>query len=159
MRLRPLLHQGRNSIEARSPSRTGLADGPLPFDRVATLVRELAEALAYTHDLGIIHCDIKPANIRSPTKVDPFICWTSASLTCRSRARSPCPRPHPGDPAYVAPEQARGGQAEVSPASDQYSLSAVFYELPVRPAPFLGALPHVLVHRIHHEPAPWSVRA
>jgi serine/threonine protein kinase len=57
-----------------------------------------------------------------------------------------------GTPAYLAPEQAEGGQANVLPASDQYSLGAVFYELLCGRPPFCGPPSYVLFHTIHGVP-------
>ena len=57
-----------------------------------------------------------------------------------------------GTPAYLAPELAQGGQMEVLPASDQYSLGAVFYETLCGQPPFFGPPSYVLFHAIHHDP-------
>ena len=59
-----------------------------------------------------------------------------------------------GTPAYLAPEQAKGGQASVLPASDQYSLGAVLYELLCGKPPFFGPPSYVLFHAIHENPRP-----
>jgi serine/threonine protein kinase len=57
-----------------------------------------------------------------------------------------------GTPAYVAPEQAQGGQLNALPASDQYSLGVVFYELLCGQPPFCGPPSYVIFHTIHQPP-------
>jgi serine/threonine protein kinase len=136
-----------------------IAEGPVPFRRSAEIVRDLAEALAHTHELGIVHRDIKPANIRLDRCGMPCLMDFGIAYRPESGEVPLPPGMILGTPAYVAPEQARGGQPDVLPASDQYSLGAVFYELLCGKPPFLGPPPYVLFHAIHHDPAsPRSVQ-
>jgi serine/threonine protein kinase len=130
-----------------------MAEGPLPFHRIAEIIIELADALAHTHSLGIIHRDIKPANIRLDKRGTAYLMDFGIAYRPESGEVPTPPGMIMGTPAYVAPEQAKGGQTNILPASDQYSLGAVFYELLAGKPPFLGPPPSVLFHAIHHDPA------
>jgi tRNA A-37 threonylcarbamoyl transferase component Bud32 len=105
-----------------------LQRGPLPVEETIQLGRELLSALAAAHEKGIVHRDVKPANIfveRGHALLADFgIARTSTSsesdpaLTATDQAI--------GTFWYMAPEQRGGGI--VGPASDQYSLALVLYE-------------------------------
>jgi tetratricopeptide (TPR) repeat protein/predicted Ser/Thr protein kinase len=104
--------------------------------RLAGLIRDAARAVHHAHQKGVIHRDLKPANLMvegdrvfvmdfglaKPTAVDSSLSHSGSIL---------------GTPAYMPPEQARGGV--VSPASDVYSLGATLYELLANRPPFEGA--------------------
>jgi serine/threonine protein kinase len=135
-----------------------LREGPLGSSRAAGLAAELAEALEYAHGAGIVHRDVKPANVL----LEP---GGAARLTDFGLARTPGhhDRPGPsgtgdsvltGTPAYVAPEQAEGGPASARPASDQYSLGVVLYEMLCGRPPFLGPPALVLYYARHDDPVP-----
>lgn len=129
-----------------------VAEGPVLFHRGAEIAAEIAEALAYAHGLGIIHRDVKPANVRLDHRGSVYLMDFGIAYRPDSGEVPTPPGIILGTPAYVAPEQARGGQATVLPASDQYSLGAVLYELLCGRPPFLGSPSSVLLHAIHHDP-------
>jgi serine/threonine protein kinase len=129
-----------------------MAQGLLPPRRVAEIAAELAEALAYAHGLGIIHRDVKPANIRLDNRGAVYLMDFGIAYRPDSGEIPTPPGTIVGTPAYLAPEQAKGGQVDVLPASDQYSLGAVLYELLCGQTPFFGPPSYVLFHAIHHDP-------
>ena len=122
--------------------------------RAAEIVAELAEALGYAHSQGVVHRDVKPANIRLDGQGVVYVMDFSIAYRPDSGEMPLPPGVILGTPAYVAPEQAQGGQTDVLPASDQYSLGAVFYELLSGQPPFTGPPSYVLFHTIHRDPPP-----
>ena len=138
-------------IEGRSLAEQ-LCKRPLSFRQSAKLVAEVAQALAYAHGLGIIHRDVKPANIRLDNHDTVYLMDFGIAYLPDSEEIPIPPGTILGTPAYLAPELIRHGQFEVLPASDQYSLGAVFYETLCGQPPFLGPPSYVLFHAIHHEP-------
>jgi hypothetical protein len=120
-------------------------------------VRDLAFALAYAHNEGIIHRDVKSANIlidarhARPQLADFGIAKQLDETSSLQTADGSIL----GTPAYMAPEQARGQTARIGPACDQYSLGIVLYELLAGRLPFLGS-PHEVLIAVagHHEPPP-----
>jgi serine/threonine protein kinase len=129
-----------------------VADAPLELHRGAEIVAELAEALAYAHSQGIVHRDVKPANIRLDAQGAVYLMDFGIAYRPDSGEIPLPPGVILGTPAYVAPEQAQGGQTDVLPASDQYSLGAVLYELLCGQPPFCGPPSYVIFHTIHHDP-------
>jgi WD40 repeat protein/tRNA A-37 threonylcarbamoyl transferase component Bud32 len=134
-------------------------EGALDFRRSAQVVRALAEALAYAHDLGIVHRDVKPSNVMLDDKGQPHLIdfgLAHRQDTVEKRTRDGAVL---GTPAYMAPEQAAGQKGVPLPASDQYSLGVVLYDLLCRQTPFSGPPQIVLFNAIHHEPpAPRRLR-
>ena len=97
----------------------GRAVQRLPLESVALLGTHLCSALHYLHGQGIVHLDLKPANI--------VIDSGRAKLLDLSVARAPGPvAPGAGSRRYMAPEQARGG--EVGPPADVWGAGCVLYE-------------------------------
>jgi eukaryotic-like serine/threonine-protein kinase len=138
-------------IEGRSLAEQ-LMNHPIAFDRAAGVIAELAEALAYAHTQGIVHRDVKPANIRVDDHGAVYLMDFGIAYRPDS-GEQPLPSGMIlGTPAYLAPEQANGGQTNVLPASDQYSLGVVFYELLCGRPPFCGPPSYVLFHTIHQAP-------
>jgi serine/threonine protein kinase len=129
-----------------------IARGPIPHDQSVKMIADLAEALDYAHTQGIIHRDIKPANIRVDQQGIAYLMDFGIAYRPGSGELPAPPGAILGTPAYLAPERARGSQTEVLPASDQYSLGAVLYELLCGKPPFVGSPSYVLLRAIHHDP-------
>jgi serine/threonine protein kinase len=127
-----------------------LKKGPLPLDDVLRFGSQIGDALDKAHHSGVIHCDVKPANVfvtlRDESKLLDFglakvrapandmtldVACSSDTLTA---AGSPI-----GTLAYMSPEQARG--EEVDERTDVFSLGALLYEMSTGAAPFRGGTP------------------
>ena len=107
--------------------RQALDAGWLPSpERAAQIVRRVADALAYAHGRGVVHCDIKPGNIfltrRHRPKVLDFGIARAAGVAAPELEGFVAGSPH-----YLAPEQLAGG--EIDARADIYSLGIVLYEL------------------------------
>ena len=129
------------------------AQGPLPFGRAATLVRKLAEALDYAHRQGVVHRDVKPANVLLDERDEPLL----ADFGLAARAEGDEKLTHEGavigTPAYMVPEQASARAGEVGPASDQYALGVILYEMLTGSRPFSGSVHALLVAHVGEVPA------
>jgi tRNA A-37 threonylcarbamoyl transferase component Bud32 len=128
--------------------------GTLDCRRAALVVHDLARALAYAHRLGVVHRDVKPANVILDQEGRPHL--TDFGLAYRQDASD---RPTVagvvvGTPHYLAPELVLGRRETVEPASDQYSLGVVLYELLCGRPPFNGVPQAVLYQAVHSQPVP-----
>ncbi len=126
-------------IEGRSLA-DRIIEGRIPIRRAVEIIVDLAEALAYAHTEGIVHRDVKPANVRLDARDAVYLMDFGIAYRPESGEVALPPGRILGTPAYVAPEQAQGGQTDVQPASDQYSLGVVLYELLCGQPPFSGPL-------------------
>jgi serine/threonine protein kinase len=135
--------------------------GVLQVEDVRRITREVGDALAYAHERGVVHRDIKPDNIlldaaTGRTMVTDFGIARAASegeggrLTATGMAI--------GTPAYMSPEQAAGDR-EIDGRSDLYSLGVVAYQMLVGEPPFVAnSTPAMLVKHISERPTPVSQR-
>ncbi|WP_169977872.1 serine/threonine-protein kinase [Tautonia rosea] len=131
-----------------------LIDGPLPARRAAEIIADLAEALEHAHDLGIVHRDIKPSNLLIDASGQVLIAdFGLAQHRGPSQATITEVGTIMGTPGYMAPEVAAGINGDVPPASDQYSLAVVLFELLCGRRPFQGPS-HVVIYRKLEEPPP-----
>ncbi len=139
---------------------TVLKAGPIPFHSLAEWVASIAEALDQAHRQGIVHRDVKPANILIDSERRPYL--TDFGLAIHGNADSTLTREGDllGTPAYMSPEQARGSHDKVDIRTDIYSLGVTLYEGLTGKTPFLGTPSQILAKILHEEPAnPRSIRA
>lgn len=120
-------------------------------EQVATYGLQMAEALAHAHARGIIHRDVKPANVMFGSDGD--LKLVDFGLSKLRGAESLTESGYRiGTPLYMSPEQARG--KEMDERSDIFSLGVVLYEMAAGQPPFIGGQPEAIVHRIIHESPP-----
>jgi serine/threonine protein kinase len=127
--------------------------GALPFARVQRYLVQMAAALDYAHTRGVLHCDLKPANILLTPEGNALLSdFGLAGLTTEkhfARVR----QAHPGMLNAIAPEYVLG--QPISLRADMYSLGAVLYQMVTGLPPFQGnSLAEVAVQHIKGRPLP-----
>ncbi|HEX2295502.1 MAG TPA: protein kinase [Actinomycetota bacterium] len=125
-------------VAGRDLARVLREEGPLAPERARAIARGLCAALAHAHAAGLVHRDVKPANVivgdDGRVKVTDFGIARAAgdsSLTVTGSVL--------GSAQYMAPEQASG--APVTPAADVYAAGIVLYEMLTSSVPFTGDSP------------------
>lgn len=127
-----------------------LEAGPLPIARAVDIALQLANALAFAHQRGIVHGDIKPENVIIDTAGRPkLLDFGIARMTASAEAMQTTLL---GTALYVAPEQLEGQPPTA--ASDIYAAGLVLYEMLVGRLPFEGTTPATAAQRLVHDPAP-----
>jgi eukaryotic-like serine/threonine-protein kinase len=128
-----------------------LKRGPLPPERVASVVRDVGSALDHAHAQGVVHRDVKPGNVLlrrdGVTKLVDLGIATAQDHTRLTHSGMVL-----GTAAYMAPEQLEGG--ETTPATDIYALGVVAYEALTGKRAREGRTPLELAHRIATKPPP-----
>jgi serine/threonine protein kinase len=124
---------------------------PAFFRTAARLGIQVAEALAYAHDQGIIHRDIKPSNLLVDTRGNVWV--SDFGLALVPGGGVTVTGDVVGTWRYMSPEQTSGERKPVDPRSDVYSLGATLYELLALEPVWPGKERAELVEQIlHHEP-------
>lgn len=130
------------------------------FRRIATLIRQLAEALDYAHSQGVIHRDVKPDNVMIDSAGQPHLMDFGLARIGDAAQKLTHDGTVMGTPAYMSPEQACDDPSAVTHASDQYSLGVVLYELLTGDTPFSGPPAIIIFNTLNQPiPAPRSLRA
>src|SRR5438094_6055267 len=132
-------------------------NGPLDRDATIAFLRGIGDALDYAHKHGIVHRDVKPANVLMGPDDNPILADFGLAKLMESSSIKSLTGVTTGTPAYMAPEQVSGSQ--VGPAADRYSLAVMAYEMLTGSLPFdEGGVLEVLYAQVHREPsAPSSV--
>jgi serine/threonine-protein kinase len=135
-----------------------LESGPIEAEVAAQIVADVAEAVQHAHDRGIIHHDLKPANIVLDRSGQPRIADFGLARRIGDRSQL-LVAGISGTPAYMSPEQAAGQTNAVGPASDQYALGAILYHLLTGRPPFDGADAMTVIQSVREDqpPAPRSI--
>ena len=131
------------------------AGRPVPPQSAAEWLKAIAGAVQFAHQRGVLHRDLKPQNIMVDTEDRPRV--TDFGIAKILGGDSTLTRTDAviGSPSYMSPEQARGRNDLVGPASDVYSLGAILYELLTGRPPFRGKSPvDTLSQVVNDEPPP-----
>jgi eukaryotic-like serine/threonine-protein kinase len=120
-------------------------DGALPVHEVVNILRDVTRALAYAHEHGVVHRDIKPDNVLLSGGTAVVTDFGIAKAISAARAESGDASltqmgTSVGTPAYISPEQA-AGDPDIDHRADIYSLGCMAYELLAGNPPFFGRTP------------------
>lgn len=143
-------------IEGRDLSAILAETGPMPVERAAPIVEQIADGLAFAHERGIVHRDIKPGNIL--LQDGDRVKITDFGLARLASAGSVTQTGHAvGSPSYMSPEQVQG--LPVDGRSDIFSLGVMFYEMVTGRRPFEGESLTSIIYKIikDHPPPPSRV--
>jgi serine/threonine-protein kinase len=129
-----------------------IKQGPLPLPDASRILNQLASALDYAHQQGVIHRDVKPSNALLDKAGNAYltdfgiakIVGSAVDLTGSGMV---------GTPQYMSPEQCRG-EKDLAPASDIYSLGVVLYEMVTGRVPFAAETPLAVVQMHLFNPLP-----
>ena len=144
-----------------------LAVGPLRFDEVVWIARQLAEGLEAAHERGIVHRDLKPANIKitpdGNVKILDFgLAKTDGAPARAGAADSPAVARDAtrvgvivGTAGYMSPEQARG--QPVDKRTDIWAFGCVLFEMCARQPPFAGATVSDVLNAVIEREPDWDL--
>ncbi|GAB4576198.1 MAG: hypothetical protein Kow0077_31480 [Anaerolineae bacterium] len=125
-----------------------LINGPMPPERVAQIVTQIADGLDYAHSRGVLHRDLKPSNILLDDVGDAFL--TDFGIAQLTGSHQITTEGVVGTPAYMSPEQAQG--LKLDGRSDVYGLAVVTFEMLTGRRPYDADSPYGIA--VKHVTAP-----
>lgn len=129
-----LVYYAMALVDGESLAQRIAREGPLPLRAAAACLRTVAEAVDYAHRLGVLHLDLKPANVILGSDGQPRV--ADFGLARRvDRQQAVADNSIAGTPGYMAPEQLTPGQV-LGPAADVWGLGATLYEALTGHVPF-----------------------
>jgi serine/threonine protein kinase len=124
--------------------------GPVSYQQAIAWVLSIADALAYAHERGIVHRDVKPSNILITQENEPILTdFGIAKVLDVNEGTLTATGMGVGTPEYMAPEQWHG---QTSEATDQYALGVVLYELLTGQKPFTAETPVAIALKQMRDP-------
>jgi serine/threonine-protein kinase len=125
--------------------------GQLPIPMVKDILTKVGSALGYAHRRGVVHRDVKPANVMIDEEGTPIVTDFGIAKVAEAKGLTMTGTTI-GTPTYMSPEQCEA--KEVTGSSDQYSLGVVAWEMLTGSAPFAGDSAVTTMYKHCHEPLP-----
>lgn len=123
---------------------------PLSMCTILPFVLQIASALQYVHNHGLIHCDVKPENVLLGPNMEVWLGdFGTAQSTAATSSKQPGTNEVVGTIRYMAPEQITGNPL---PASDQYALALMVYQWLCGRGPFQGTMLQVYLQQLDTPP-------
>jgi len=126
--------------------------GPMAPRVVAALLRDVAGALDYAHERGIVHRDVKPANVLLDEAGRAYLADFGVARMLEGSSVVTTTGMIQGTPSYMAPEQAMG--EKVDRLADVYALGVVAFECLTGRVPYTGTTPVAILMKHVQEPVP-----
>jgi serine/threonine-protein kinase len=134
-----------------------MEQGPLDKATALRYLRGIAAGLDYAHNHGVVHRDVKPANVLMTNDESPILADFGLAKLLEGTSMKSMTGVTTGTPAYMAPEQVTGQR--VGPPADRYSLATIAYEMLTGVIPFDGQpLMELLYSQVHRMPPAASSR-
>lgn len=137
-------------IDGMTLKRKAIKTG-LTLEETANILQDVADALDYAHDNGVLHRDMKPSNILIDRDGRPYITDFGLARIADAGSSTISHDMLLGTPYYISPEQAQG-MTDLDSRADIYSLGVMLYELVAGRVPFSADTPYAIVHSHIHSP-------
>jgi eukaryotic-like serine/threonine-protein kinase len=129
-----------------------LTAGKPAVSRTVDLLMRIAQALHYAHQHGVVHRDVKPANILLNKEGEPYVTDFGIAKRLNAEATISSDGQVIGTARYMSPEQAAGRTKETDSRSDVYALGVMLFEMLTGEAPFRGNVRAILDQKVSHDP-------
>jgi serine/threonine protein kinase len=146
-----LLFFAMKYVEGSSLAGIIRGNAPLPVEVATEVLLEIAAALSFAHGAGVVHRDVKPGNVLIDGKGTVLVTDFGIAKAAESPSLTQTGAVI-GTPAYMSPEQCLG--VEVGPASDQYALGVIGYEMLTGRSPFTGSAFEIQMAHVSTPPRP-----